>query len=137
MKSISQQWLELAKEITIQTIEHWRDMIKWAKGQNPKEPAKPFHMENAIGQSWLDKDPPLCHCFAEECLNYHPLDPRKGDICKRCPLYIIFGGCSADGVMNAWKDVALAKNWEEWLEGAEIMLEQLKVVLMFLEEDGI
>jgi len=102
-------------------------MIGWAEKENPKKPVNTTLIRLALREDWYAGSCLLCNFFVRE-------DGRE---CNGCPLCIIFGACNSECTMNAWKDVAKAESWGEWLEGAKIMLQQLKVVLMFLEEDEI
>ena len=125
MNCISRQWVRLSKEAVAQSVEHWKRMMEWAEMQDLEEQISSVHMKMMLGENWYAEDCPLCQQFLRE----------GGGKCGGCPLFMVFGSCEDKEAMNAWIEVVHAKDWEEWLEGAEVMLEQLKTVLMFLEEE--
>ncbi len=127
MKSISRQWVELAKRATAHSIKHWKRMIGWAEKENPKKPVNTTLMRLALHEDWYAGGCLLCNFFMRE----------KGRECNGCPLYIVFGACASEWTMNAWKNVAKAESWGEWVEAAEVMLEQLNTVLMLLGEENV
>jgi len=104
-----------------ESIEHWVKMLEWGRKQNPSRTVLRFQMEAEIGESWYAGSCPLCRHFR-----------RLDAPCKKCPLADVFGKCDDSLSMNAWSDVSKARYWGEWVESAEVMVEQLKVVFKLL-----
>jgi len=116
-------------EATAQSIEHWEKMINWAKTQMPNEAVTVGKMFEKIKEVWSSDDCPLCQTF------FH-LNIDDYDLCKHCPLRVIFGSCNKKQEMNAWQDVSNAKTWGEWVESAEVMLQQLQAVFQIIKMRG-
>jgi len=114
-------------EATANSIDHWERMINWAKIQDPNKPVKALDMLKEIKEDWSSYGCPLCQTF------FHLTDD---DLCKYCPLRVIFGSCNKKQEMNAWQDVSNAKTWGEWLESAEVMLQQLQTVFQIIKVRG-
>jgi len=114
-------------EALMDSIMHWEEMIEWVKQQPPTEEPSTGLMESEIQQDW----------YAESCSLCQLCNINEYDIpCFACPLANVFGNCCDQEAMNAWLNVRHACSWKEWLEAAEIMLEQLKVALMFLGKEN-
>jgi len=116
-------------EATANSIDHWKKMINWAKTQIPDQRVTGWKMFKEIKETWSSDDCPLCQAF------FH-LDVTDYDLCKHCPLRVIFGSCNKKQEMNAWQDVSNAKTWGEWLEAAEVMLQQLQATLSIIKIKG-
>jgi len=104
-----------------ESIEHWVRMLEWGRKQNPSRTVSIFQMEAEIGENWYASSCPLCRRFR-----------RLDAPCKKCPLGDVFGRCDDFLSMNAWSDVSKARYWGEWVESAEVMVEQLKTVFKLL-----
>lgn len=109
-----------------ESVEHWERMIEWASQRDPEEQVSACLMKILLQEDWYSRSCPLCRRF---------LFLGDGD-CSDCPLRAVFGECDNPCSLNAWIDVAKAETWGEWLEAAEVMLLQLKVILKLLKEGG-
>ncbi len=114
------------EELVEGSIDHWKEMIEWAQQRDPREPISVACMKILVGSDWYSGSCPLCRWF---------LHFGDGE-CEGCPLHAVFGDCDSPHAMNAWIDVARARDWGEWLEAAEVMLFQLETVLKLLKEEG-
>jgi len=111
-----------------QSIDHWERMIAFAKTQTKNVETRSSHMQGIIGESWFAIDCPLCKRFVSErsvCIRLKTHET--------CPLKKQYGKCGSDSydsnTSNAWRKVFLAFTWQEWLDAAEKMVGQLKIIL--------
>ena len=114
---------ELKLKLIEESIEHWERMLEWAKKQDPSRHVHFIQMISEIGEDWYADSCPLCRRF-------------RSDAHKKCPLEIVFGCCDNSLSMNVWKDVSRAGCWGEWVDCAEIMVEQLKTVFKLYKMKG-
>lgn len=110
------------QEATRESILHWEGMIDWVRTQQPNSNSEPYKMEHAIGTNWYSRHCALCNY----CQDIADENPEIDEYCSICPLGEKFGKCSGANIMNAWRTVNTANTWEQWLEGAEVLLMQLK-----------
>ena len=105
------------------SVEHWKEMIKWVKEQPKVGVVSSIQMMNEIGVVWGSRDCSLCRPFN---------DLGLGRECPNCPLEEKYGNCCDNGgedeepAENAWYQVDEAETWDEWLQHAKVMLEQLE-----------
>jgi hypothetical protein len=99
----------MSKEAIDQSIEHWERMIRFAKTQPLKEEPKEYLIYKALQEDWHDDDCALC---------------RENEDCSTCPLPLLNECCDDEG--STWDKVDHSKTWEEWLNWAYIMLDNLE-----------
>ncbi len=104
------------------SIAHWERMIEWVKGGNVDIWMVPYQdvMQNAIGESWNDKDCSLCNWSKSGTKSQH-------SPCPICPLAKAGHICSGGG--SLWQYVNNSTTWVSWIENAEVMLKVLKSLL--------
>ena len=111
------------KERIDASVEHWEEMIKWVKEQPKVDVVSSMLMMREIGVAWGSRDCSLCSPFNE--LDF-------GGECPDCPLEEKYGNCcdkdeeGEESTENAWNQVDEAETWDEWLQHAKVMLEQLE-----------
>ena len=101
-----------------ESVDHWKEMIKWVEIQDPSSVVSPSDMEDELDVYWTGNDCALCR-----------YENNTQAACLKCPLAKKYGRCANEGTRNVWDKVYHASTWGEWLINARLMYYQLKSLL--------
>ncbi len=109
-----------------ESLEHWERMIEWVKKQ-PKDDINKTKIKKELGEYWLGKNCSLCQ-------NY-----RRDKSCANCPLSKKYGNDDIFTTIctETYGKITFSTTWQEWLEHAEVMVEQLKSLVEFQVGDRV